>query len=100
MATLQAAPTRHNQTEQFSGIHQPILTWALHQVKMEEGMGKTKVQIKMACEQQAIAKALYEELQASNCVYKSQSAPARGIGPLPVYIAGKTTDQHCLKVNC
>ena len=26
---------------------------------------------------------LYEELQASNCVYKSQGAPARGIGPPP-----------------
>ena len=26
---------------------------------------------------------LYKELQASNCVYKSQGAPAEGIGPPP-----------------
>ena len=26
---------------------------------------------------------LYEELQASNCVYKSQGAPTRGIRPPP-----------------
>ena len=36
---------------------------------------------KMARKQQAIATTLYEELQASNCVYKSRGAPARGIGP-------------------
>ena len=29
----------------------------------------------------AIATTLCQELQASNCVYKSQGAPARGIGP-------------------
>ena len=29
----------------------------------------------------AIAKTLCEELQASNCIYKSRGAPARGIGP-------------------
>ena len=28
---------------------------------------------------QAIATTLYEELQASNCVYKSRGAPAKGI---------------------
>ena len=36
---------------------------------------------KMARKQQAIATTLYEELQASNCTYKSRVAPARGIGP-------------------
>ena len=36
---------------------------------------------KMARKQQAIATTLYEELQASNCIYKSRGAPARGIGP-------------------
>ena len=35
----------------------------------------------MARKQQAIATTLCEELQASNCVYKSRGAPARGIGP-------------------
>ena len=35
---------------------------------------------KMARKQQAIATTLYEELQASNCEYMSQGAPARGIG--------------------
>ena len=38
----------------------------------------------MASKQQAIATTLCEELQGSNCVYKSQDAPARGIGPPPV----------------
>ena len=36
---------------------------------------------KLARKQQAIATTLCEELQASNCVYKSRGAPARGIGP-------------------
>ena len=35
----------------------------------------------MARKQQAIATTYCEELQASNCVYKSRGAPARGIGP-------------------
>ena len=38
----------------------------------------------MACKQQAIATTLCEELEASNCVSKSQGAPARGIRPPPV----------------
>ena len=36
---------------------------------------------KLARKQQAIATTLCEDLQASNCVYKSRGAPARGIGP-------------------
>ena len=60
-------------------------------------MGK-KPKHKMACKQQAIATTLCEELQASNCIYKSQGAPARGIGP-PPSIAGETADQHCFEVN-
>ena len=35
----------------------------------------------MARKQQAIATIPCEKLQASNCVYKSRGAPARGIGP-------------------
>ena len=35
----------------------------------------------LARKQQAIATTLCEELQASNCVYKSRGAPARNIGP-------------------
>ena len=51
-----------------------------------------------ASKQQAIAITLGEELQASNCVYKSRGAPARGIEPAPS-ITGKTADQHCFEVN-
>ena len=51
-------------------------------LKKTEGLEKAKH--KMARKQQAIATTLCEELQASNCVYKSQGAPARGIGPPPV----------------
>ena len=48
--------------------------------------------------QQAIAITLCEELQASNWVYESRGAPARGIGPAPSK-AGKSADQHCFEVN-
>ena len=79
MATLRAAPTRHRHTEQFSGIlTDPILTWPIPQ---EGGRDGKKPKHKMACKQQAIATTLCEEMQASNCVYKSRGAPARGIGP-------------------
>ena len=40
----------------------------------------------MARKQQAVATTLYEELQASNCVYKSWGSPARGIGPPLVWL--------------
>ena len=40
----------------------------------------------MAHKQQAIATTLCKELQASNCVYKSQDTPATGIGPPPVWL--------------
>ena len=81
MATLRTAPTRHHHTEQVNGIltNQHLTSPNL---KREGGMGK-KAQHKMASKQKAIATTLYEELQASNCVYKSQGAPTRGIGPPP-----------------
>ena len=85
MATLQAAPTRHRHTEQFSGIlTDPILTQPTPRGR--EGWEKPKH--KLARKQQAIATTLCEELQASNCVYKSRGAPARGIGP-PLVQLGK-----------
>ena len=59
--------------------------------------GWEKPKHKMARKQQAIATTLCEELQASNYVYKSRSAPARGIG-YPT-IAGETADQHWFEVN-
>ena len=43
--------------------------------------GWEKPKHKLARKQKAIATTLCEELQASNCVYKSRGAPARGIGP-------------------
>ena len=43
--------------------------------------GWEKPKHKLARKQQAIATTLCEELQASNCVYESRGAPARGIGP-------------------
>ena len=39
-------------------------------------MGETPLNLS---KQQAVAKTLCEELQVSNCIYKSQSAPAKGI---------------------
>ena len=45
------------------------------------GSVRLLVTAKMAHKQLAIATTLCKELQASNCVYKSQGAPARGIGP-------------------
>jgi len=78
MATLRATPTRNRHTEQFSGI---LTDQYLPQ---EGGRDGKKPKHKMACKQQAIAATLFEELQASNCIYKSQVAPVRGIGPPPV----------------
>ena len=46
-----------------------------------ENSKQAKPKHKLARKQQAIATTLCEELQASNCVYKSRGAPARGIGP-------------------
>ena len=40
----------------------------------------------MAHKQQAIAKTLCEDLQESNCIFKSRGVPARGIGPPPVQL--------------
>ena len=54
-------------------------TYLAHTSRGREGWEKPKH--KLARKQQAIATTLCEELQASNCVYKSRGAPARGIGP-------------------
>ena len=52
----------------------------------------------MARKQQAIATTLCEELQASNCAYKSRRAPARGIGP-PLVQLGKLLMSIALKLT-
>ena len=80
MATLRAAPTGHSHNEQFSGILTNQYLPGPY-LKREGGRDGKKPKHKMARKQQAIATTLCEELQASNCVYKSQGAPARGIGP-------------------
>ena len=45
--------------------------------------GWEKPKHKLAHKQQAIVITLCEELQGSNCVYKSQGAPARGTPSIP-----------------
>ena len=80
MATLRAAPTRHSHNEQFSGILTDQYLPGPY-LKREGGRDGKKPKHKMARKQQAIATTLCEEMQASNCVYKSRGAPARGIGP-------------------
>ena len=50
-------------------------------VVQAETASKQKPKHKMARKQQALATTLCEELQASNWIYKSRGAPARGIGP-------------------
>ena len=78
-------PPRHRHTEQFSGIlTDPILTQPTPRGR--EGWEKPKH--KLARKKQAIATTVCEELQASNCVYKSRGASARGIGP-PLLWLGK-----------
>ena len=79
MATLRAAlhQAPSHCTIQWN-TYRLILTWPIPQ---EEGRDGKKPKPKMAPKQQAIATTLYEEPQASNCVYKSRGAPARGIGP-------------------
>ena len=46
--------------------------------------GGEKPELEMACKQQAIATTLCEELQTSNYICMSPSAPASVIGPPPV----------------
>ena len=82
MATLQVAPTRHCNTEQFGGIltnqYLPTNTYLAHNSRGREGWEKTKAQNAMQT-----ASYCNNTLRrtASNCVYKSRGAPARGIGP-------------------
>ena len=64
-----------------------------------EREGWEKPKHKMARKQQAITTTLYEELQASNCIYKSWGAPAKGIGPHPVYLEKLEVYQHCFKAG-
>ena len=86
MATLRVAPTRHRHTEQFRGIlTDPILTEPTPRGR--EGWEKPKH--KLARKQQAIATTLCEELQASNCVYKSQGALLEASGH-PYYSWGNS----------
>ena len=74
MATLQAAPTRHRHTEQFSGIltNQYLPGPYLKREGGRDGWEKPKH--KLACKQQAIEKHF-----AKNCkqatVYTSHSVP-------------------------
>ena len=88
MATLRAPPlgtiTLNNSVEYLPSP----------KLKREGGMGK-KPKHKLACKQQAIATTLCEELQASNCIYKTRGAPARGIRPSPT-IAGETAVRPAL----
>ena len=77
MAILRAAPIRHSHTEQFRGVltdkHLALTA------RGREGWEKPK-------HKASHFKTLCEELQASNCVYKSQGAHARGIGPPQEYL--------------
>ena len=73
-------PPRGTITLNNSVEYLPTNTYLALTSRRREGWEK-KPKHKMVRKQQAIATTLYEELQASNCVYKSQRAPARGIGP-------------------
>ena len=66
----------------------PTNTYLAHTSRGREGWEKPKHRKARKQQQQAIATTLCEELQASNCVYKSRGAPARGIGP-PLVKLGK-----------
>ena len=87
MATLQAAPTRHCHIELFSGIlTNQYLVILGPELKREGRVGKKKTEKKWQASNKAIANTLCKDLQARNCVYRSQStlaAPAGGIGPPP-----------------
>ena len=85
MATLRVAPTRHRHTEQFSGILTDLILTQPTPRGREGGMGKPKHKLARNSKQ---LQQHCEELQASNCVYRSRGAPARGIGP-PLLQLGK-----------
>ena len=86
MATLQAALTRHCHIELFSGIlTNQYLVILGPELKREGRVGKN-TEKKWQASNKAIANTLCKDLQARNCVYRSQStlaAPAGGIGPPP-----------------
>ena len=70
------------------------------ELKREGRVGKNTEQ-KQQASIKAIANTLCKELQARNCVYRSQSAlaaPAGGIGPPPSQL-GKLLTSICFKVN-
>ena len=67
--------TPSNSVEYF-----PTNTYLAHASRGREEWEKTKAQ-NGTQKREGVATTLYEELQASNCVYKSRGAPARGIGP-------------------
>ena len=69
MATLQAAPTRHRHTEQFSGILADQYLPGPY-LKREGGMGKNQ-STNWHANSQLFATTLCEELQASNCLEAS-----------------------------
>ena len=77
MATLQATPTRHRHTEQFSGIlTDPLLTWPIPQEGGRDGKTKaqTGTQTASYCENTL-------QRTASKQLRMPRGAPARGIGP-------------------
>ena len=85
MATLRAAPTRHHHTKTLQWNTYRSTTYLAHP---QEGGRDGKNQAQNGSEQQANATTLCEELRASNYVYKSRRAPAKGIGP-PLVQLGK-----------
>ena len=74
------AATRHCHTEQFSGILTDQYLPGPH-LKSEGGMGKTKAQ--NGTQTTSYCNNTLRRTEASNCVYKSQGARDRGIGPHP-----------------
>ena len=79
MATLRAVPIR---TVTLNNSVEYVLTNTY--LKRERGMGKSKVQNGM--QTASYCKTLCNELQASNCIYKLYCAPAKGIGPSPIWL--------------
>ena len=86
MATLQVVP--HQVPSHWNTSVEYLPTPYLPSPSSQGKGGKGKTKHKMAAKQQANATTLCEELRASNCVYKSQGAPTKCIGP-PLVQLGK-----------
>ena len=97
MATLRVVPTRHHYTEQFSGILTNHFVPSRY-LKREGRKGKTKAKNNMQTASycnNTLQRTASKQLRIKTVSYEVPLLEALG----HLSIAGKTADQHCVKLN-